>query len=98
MASQTSTATRTNGVVNDADSLIASVQTQLARRRGERPSQALCLDERLEELGQQLRTALDERGATNPLNTASMVERMYGEDELRGRRWGRDLFERRDGL
>jgi DNA-binding CsgD family transcriptional regulator len=98
MASQTSTATRTNGVVKDADALIATVQTQLGRPRGERPSQALCLDERLQELGQQLRAAPEPRATTNPSSTATMVERMYELDELRGRLRERDLSERLEVL
>jgi DNA-binding CsgD family transcriptional regulator len=85
-------------VLADADSLIASVEAQLARPRGERPSQALCRDERLEDLGQQLRRALEERGATNPTASGAMVERMYGVDELRGRLRERDLSERLEVL
>ena len=71
MGSQSSTVARPNRLVENADSVLASVRGELARPRGDRPSEPALLDERLSELGEELRALVRKRGA-DPTKAASL--------------------------
>jgi DNA-binding CsgD family transcriptional regulator len=98
VASQTSTVAASNGAPRDAESLLASVREQLARPPGQRPSEPELLDGQLNGLGDELRTTLCERTASNPAKAAALVERIYEVDDLRNQLRERTIFERLDVL
>src|ERR1700722_18388848 len=90
MASQTSTV----DVFEGAGSVLASVRAQLARPRGERPSQPAMLSARLSELDGRLRDAVHDGASTDPATVASLLELVYEAGELRNQLSERELFER----
>ena len=94
MASQTSAVTGSIDVFEDAESVLASVRAQLARPRGERPSQPAMLGARLSELDGRLRDAVHDGVATDPATVASLLELVYEAGELRNQLSERELFER----
>jgi LuxR family transcriptional regulator, regulator of acetate metabolism len=98
MASRTSTVTGSPDVSEDARSVLASVRVQLARPRGERPSQPAMLAARLSELDGKLRDAVHDGAATDPATVASLLELVYEAGELRNELSERELFERLEVL
>ncbi|MHB8692043.1 MAG: LuxR C-terminal-related transcriptional regulator [Solirubrobacteraceae bacterium] len=89
-----STVALTNGLA-DADLLLASVRAQLARPRGERPSEPAALDDRLGQLGERLRAAVP---AAAPATAAAVLELVYETTELRDQLRERELSERLEVL
>jgi DNA-binding CsgD family transcriptional regulator len=86
--------------ISDAEAaeLLAAVRTQLVRPTGVRPVDAVGLDERLRDLGEQFRTGVRATAADNPAATAATLERIYETDQLRGMLRERDLAERLEVL
>ena len=87
----------TNGLA-DAETLLESVRTQLARPPGERPSEPTALDDRLGDLGQRLRAAVRAQAAADPATAAAMLELVYETAELRNELRERALYERLEVL
>jgi DNA-binding CsgD family transcriptional regulator len=75
--------------------MLDTVRRQLARPRGERPVGAALLDERLEALGEELRSSLQNPA---PESVAGQLELVYDVSELRAELRSRVLFERLDVL
>jgi DNA-binding CsgD family transcriptional regulator len=98
MASQTSAVTVSIDVFEDARSVLESVRAQLARPRGERPSQPVMLGARLNELDLRLRAAVHDSGGADPAAVASLLELVYEASELRNQLSERELFERLEVL
>jgi DNA-binding CsgD family transcriptional regulator len=92
-----STVALTNGLA-DADLLLESVRAQLARPRGERPSEPTALDGKLGDLGQRLRSAVCAEAAVDPATAAAMLELVYETAELRNQLRERELSERLEVL
>jgi DNA-binding CsgD family transcriptional regulator/GAF domain-containing protein len=74
------------------------VRAQLARPRGERPSEPAALDGQLGELGQRLRSAVCAEAAVDPATAAAMLELVYETAELRNQLRERELSERLEVL
>jgi DNA-binding CsgD family transcriptional regulator len=98
MGSLTSTVNGRRHVLAEADSTIASVRVQLARPRGDRPSEPALLDARLKELGEELRAAVRDCAEADPATAASLLEAVYEAGELRTQLRERDLSERLEVL
>jgi DNA-binding CsgD family transcriptional regulator len=98
MGSQTSTVNGRMGMLGQAESIIASVRAQLARPRGDRPSEPELLNARLSELGAELRAAVRDRAAADPAAAASLLELVYEAAELPTQLRERDLSERLEVL
>ena len=84
--------------LEDAGSILESVRAQLARPRGERPSQPAMLSARLSALDARLRDAVHNGAATDPAAVASLLELVYEAGDLRNQLSERELFERLEVL
>ena len=98
MNSQTATARRPGDVLARAESVLSTVRAQLARPRGERPSEAVLLVEQLGGLGAELRASVGDGVVVDPKRAASALELIYDVDELRNQLRERDLSERLEVL
>jgi DNA-binding CsgD family transcriptional regulator len=94
MNSQASTVTRPADVIARGESILASVRAQLARPRGERPSEAALLDGQLSEFGTDLRARVRDGIVADPAKAASVLELIYEIDDVRNQLRERDLSER----
>jgi DNA-binding CsgD family transcriptional regulator len=98
MAPWASAVTGSIDVFDDAGQVLAAVREQLARPRGERPSQPTMLAARLSELDGRLRDAVHDGATTDPATAASLLELVYEAGELRNQLSERELFERLEVL
>jgi DNA-binding CsgD family transcriptional regulator len=98
MAPRASAVAGSIDVFDDARLVLASVREQLARPRGERPSQPTMLGARLSELDGRLRDAVHDGATTDPATAASLLELVYEAGDLRNQLSERELFERLEVL